>query len=54
MTKEADESALKTDAMPESSGAAPAPVAPPTPDTPSPATPAASTSGADAPAAAPK
>ena len=60
MTKEAEESALKTDAMPESAGAAPASVTSPVTDTlaatdaPNAAATAASPAGADAPPAAAK
>jgi chemotaxis protein MotB len=54
MTKEADENALKTDAMPEHGSAAPGPDTAPAPDAPSPVASADSPAGADAPPAAPK
>jgi chemotaxis protein MotB len=54
MTKEADESALKTDAMPEHGSAAPGPDTAPAPDAPSPVASSDSPAGADAPPAAPK
>jgi chemotaxis protein MotB len=54
MTKEADESALKTDAMPEHASAAPGPGTPPASDAPSPVATGATPAGADAPPAGPK